>query len=207
MKSKIILASVITAATLGSFALATTANAEKVTVKQGDTLSQLAKEFNTSVDHLVKLNGIENANLIFAGDKIITKAEDKTEAPAQAPEQAPAQAPTQEVSEPTPTVQAEPEPVVEEAPVVNEAPVVTETPTPTVGGSEYEAKEEIAMIESGGSYTAQNGQYIGRYQLTNTYLGGDYSPANQERVADAYVASRYGSWQAALGFHYANGWY
>ena len=173
MKSKIILASVITAATLGSFALATTANAEKVTVKQGDTLSQLAKEFNTSVDHLVKLNGIENANLIFAGDKIITKAEDKTEAPAQAP----AQAPTQEVSEPTPTVQAEPEPVVEEAPVVNEAPVVTETPTPTVGGSEYEAKEEIAMIESGGSYTAQNGQYIGRYQLTNTYLGGDYSPA------------------------------
>ena len=193
MKSRIILASVITAATLGSFALATTANAEKVTVKQGDTLSQLAKEFNTSVDHLVKLNGIENANLIFAGDKIITKAEDKTEAPAQAP--------TQEVAEPTPTVQAEPEPVVEEA------PVVTETPTPTVGGSEYEAKEKIAMIESGGSYTAQNGQYIGRYQLTNTYLGGDYSPANQERVADAYVASRYGSWQAALGFHYANGWY
>ena len=193
MKSRIILASVITAATLGSFALATTANAEKVTVKQGDTLSQLAKEFNTSVDHLVKLNGIENANLIFAGDKIITKAEDKTEAPAQAP--------TQEVAEPTPTVQAEPEPVVEEA------PVVTETPTPTVGGSEYEAKEKIAMIESSGSYTAQNGQYIGRYQLTNTYLGGDYSPANQERVADAYVASRYGSWQAALGFHYANGWY
>lgn len=199
MKSRIILASVITAATLGSFALATTANAEKVTVKQGDTLSQLAKEFNTSVDHLVKLNGIENANLIFAGDKIITKAEDKTEAPAQAP--------AQEVAEPTPIVQAEPEPVVEEAPVVNEAPVVTETPTPTVGGSEYEAKEKIAMIESSGSYTAQNGQYIGRYQLTNTYLGGDYSPANQERVADAYVASRYGSWQAALGFHYANGWY
>lgn len=201
MKSKIILASVITAATLGSFALATTANAEKVTVKQGDTLSQLAKEFNTSVEHLVKLNGIENANLIFAGDKIITKAEDKTEAPA------PALAPAQEVAEPTPTVQAEPESIVEEAPVVNEAPAVTETPTPTVGGSEYEAKEKIAMIESSGSYAAQNGQYIGRYQLTNTYLGGDYSPANQERVADAYVASRYGSWQAALGFHYANGWY
>lgn len=202
MKSKIILASVITAATLGSFALATTANAEKVTVKQGDTLSQLAKEFNTSVEHLVKLNGIENANLIFAGDKIITKAEDKTEAPAPTP--APAPAPAQEVAEPTPietTIQAEPEPVVEEAPAVNE------TPTPTVGGSEHEAKEKIAMIESSGSYTAQNGQYIGRYQLTNTYLGGDYSPANQERVADAYVASRYGSWQAALGFHYANGWY
>ncbi|MFV5784530.1 peptidoglycan-binding protein LysM, partial [Pediococcus acidilactici] len=30
---------------------------------------------------------------------------------------------------------------------------------------------------------------------------------NQERVADAYVASRYGSWSAALAFWNANGWY
>ena len=34
--------------------------------------------------------------------------------------------------------------------------------------------------ESSGSYTAQNGQYYGRYQLTITYLNGDLSPANQE---------------------------
>ncbi len=57
-------------------------------------------------------------------------------------------------------------------------------------------KEWIAMKESSGSYDARNGIYIGRYQLTNTYLNGDYSPENQERVADAYVASRYGSWSA-----------
>ena len=63
------------------------------------------------------------------------------------------------------------------------------------------------MTESGGSYTAQNGRYIGRYQLTDSYLGGDYSPENQERVADSYVASRYGSWEAAWQFHLANGWY
>ena len=69
------------------------------------------------------------------------------------------------------------------------------------------AKEAIAMTESGGSYTAQNGQYYGRYQLTSSYLGGDFSPANQERVADAYVAGRYGSWEAAWQFHLANGWY
>lgn len=54
--------------------------------------------------------------------------------------------------------------------------------------------------ESGGSYTATNGQYIGRYQLTDSYLNGDYSAANQERVADAYVAGRYGSWSAAKDF-------
>ena len=43
----------------------------------------------------------------------------------------------------------------------------------------------------------QNGRYIGRYQLTDSYLNGDYSAENQERVADAYVAGRYGSWTAA----------
>ena len=41
--------------------------------------------------------------------------------------------------------------------------------------------------ESSGSYTAQNGQYYGRYQLTITYLNGDLSPANQEKVANQYI--------------------
>lgn len=50
--------------------------------------------------------------------------------------------------------------------------------------------------ESGGSYTATNGRYIGR-QLDASYLNGDYSAANQERVAEQYVTSRYGSWDAA----------
>ena len=47
----------------------------------------------------------------------------------------------------------------------------------------------------------------GRYQLSASYLNGDYSPANQERVADQYVAGRYGSWDAAKSFWLANGWY
>ncbi|TXX26319.1 peptidoglycan-binding protein LysM, partial [Escherichia coli] len=47
----------------------------------------------------------------------------------------------------------------------------------------------------------------GRYQLTNSYLNGDYSAANQENVADNYGASRYGSWSAAKAFWEANGWY
>ena len=32
------------------------------------------------------------------------------------------------------------------------------------------AKEWIAQKESSGSYTAQNGQYYGRYQLTHHYF-------------------------------------
>ena len=74
-------------------------------------------------------------------------------------------------------------------------------------GDSSSAKEWIAQKESGGSYSATNYRYIGRYQLDSSYLGGDHSPENQERVADAYVAGRYGSWEAAKQFWLANGWY
>lgn len=82
-------------------------------------------------------------------------------------------------------------------------------PEPVYVGSSSAAKEEIARRESGGDYNAvsPSGKYIGRYQLDSSYLNGDYSPENQERVADNYVANRYGSWEAALEFWNANGWY
>ena len=83
----------------------------------------------------------------------------------------------------------------------------TQATNTNLSSSEAAAKEEIAQRESSGSYTAQNGQYYGRYQLASSYLNGDLSPENQEKVADNYVASRYGSWTAALAFWNANGWY
>lgn len=73
--------------------------------------------------------------------------------------------------------------------------------------AETAAKNWIAMRESGGSYSARNGQYIGKYQLSASYLHGDYSAANQERVANNYVKSRYGSWVNAKNFWLRNGWY
>ena len=45
--------------------------------------------------------------------------------------------------------------------------------TSNVSGSEAAAKAWIAGRESGGSYSARNGQYIGKYQLSASYLGGD----------------------------------
>ena len=81
------------------------------------------------------------------------------------------------------------------------------TTTSTSSATTSSAKEWIAQKESSGSYTAQNGRYYGRYQLDSSYLNGDYSAANQERVADNYVSSRYGSWEAAKSFWLANGWY
>ena len=40
------------------------------TVKKGDTLSAIAKKYNTTVSELVKLNGIKNPDIIKVGQKI-----------------------------------------------------------------------------------------------------------------------------------------
>ena len=176
------------------------------TVKPGDTLSEIAETYNTTVEKLAKLNNIKNVDLIFVDQVLVI------DGAAPVAETTTTEAPVAEVEE-TPAVA---ETVVEEttyeetyeAPA--SAPAATESysaPAATVSGSEAEAKEWIAQKESGGSYTATNGRYIGRYQLTDSYLNGDYSAENQERVADAYVSGRYGSWTAAKNFWLNNGWY
>ena len=37
-------------------------------IKYGDTLSEIALKFNTTVKNLVKLNNIQNPNLIYTGE-------------------------------------------------------------------------------------------------------------------------------------------
>ena len=49
------------------FATGAIASAESYTVKSGDTLSEIAKEKNTSVEKIVELNKIENPDLIKVG--------------------------------------------------------------------------------------------------------------------------------------------
>ncbi len=41
------------------------------TIRYGDTLSQIAQDYGTTVTKIVRLNGIQNPNLIYAGEKII----------------------------------------------------------------------------------------------------------------------------------------
>lgn len=69
------------------------------------------------------------------------------------------------------------------------------------------AKAFIVGKESGGRYNAQNGKYYGAYQLSLSYLNGDLSPENQDRVAENYVNNRYGGWIGAAQFWQAHGWY
>lgn len=43
------------------------------TVQSGDTLSEIAKRYGTSVENLSKMNGIQNPNLIFTGQTLRVK--------------------------------------------------------------------------------------------------------------------------------------
>jgi len=176
---------------------------EQYTVQSGDTLSTIAYNYFGSadaVDAIAEANDIANINLIYVGESLVIPTDDSdytassyegsSSSYAAASEQ-PAQSEASQASSSQASSNSE----------------STTSYTSSATGSESSAKEWIANKESGGSYTATNGQYYGRYQLTNSYLNGDYSAANQEKVADEYVASRYGSWAAAKAFWEANGWY
>ena len=156
------------------------ANADTYTVKSGDTLSAIAKEKNTTVNAIAKKNKISNVNLISVGQ--VLEIEDANT--------------TQKTTEQATTSKTDTTQVT-----------TTVSASDGLSAEDAAAKEWIAQKESSGSYTAQNGQYYGRYQLTITYLNGDLSPANQEKVANQYVVNRYGSWSAAKNFWLANGWY
>ncbi|MCB7107205.1 MULTISPECIES: LysM peptidoglycan-binding domain-containing protein [Streptococcus] len=195
------------AALLAFFApsLASAQETVTYTVKSGDTLSEIAEKYNTTVEKLAAKNNIKDIHLIYVDQVLVIEGTASTVAPAATTEEtAPVATETvEEAPAATTTYEAPAAPATPAAPAAESNTAAAST----VSGSEAEAKEWIAQKESGGSYTATNGRYIGRYQLTDSYLNGDYSAENQERVADAYVAGRYGSWTAAKNFWLNNGWY
>ncbi len=192
-KSMLTTAATLGIATMGVAAGTAVANADTTyTVQAGDTLSKISHKFandNSLVNKLAQDNNIQNKDLIYVGQQLTIKdGNDSAATTTSAAAATSASSATSAASSQASTT-------------------TSSTYTSSVSGSEAAAKEWIANRESGGSYTAQNGQYYGRYQLSLSYLGGDLSAANQEKVADQYVASRYGSWTAAMAFWQANGWY
>ncbi len=225
-----ITAAITGAVALGTVATATTANADSIyTVQAGDTLSGISYKLGhdlTFVDTLANNNNIADKNLIYVGQQLVIK-DDGEVAPATQEEVAtlPAanvapQADTQATTAENQAQQNQQVQSNQEAPVAQQQVQTPQTQNvqqssaqastsynSNVAGNDAAAKAWIAARESGGSYSARNGQYIGKYQLSASYLNGDYSEANQERVADQYVASRYGSWSAAQSFWQSHGWY
>lgn len=208
MKMKKVLVSA--AALTGTIAGATVvANADTVTVKAGDTVSELAQKYNTTVNTIQQLNNLSNPNLIFVGQQLKVNNDNNGQAVAQQNTNNNAQAAQQQATSQNTQAQASTQQAAQQSASQNTQAQASNNSNynSSVSGSDAAAKAWIAQHESSNNYNARNGQYIGKYQLSASYLNGDYSPANQERVADQYVAQRYGSWTNAQCFWEANGWY
>ena len=215
-------AAVAGAVALGTITSATTASADSIyTVQAGDTLSGISAKFGhdlTFVDTLAQNNNIANKNLIYVGQKLVIKDDGEvTLATAQQVASLPSasaqnSAATSSANASTTSAANQAQPQAQNtttANAINSASTTTNTASTatTTSSSEAAAKSWIVQRESGGNYSAQNGQYYGAYQLSLSYLNGDLSASNQDAVANQYVASRYGSWVAAQSFWQTHGWY
>lgn len=190
-------------AAAGLFAAGSVAvNADTVTVKPGDTVSDIAAANHTTVAAIEKANELADINFILPGQKLdidgegnvkVVEQPKQVQAPVQ--QQAPAQpkaatpAPKQATAKQVPASQPQ-QPAAQKS----------NNSGSSLSGSEVDARNFIMGKESGGNYGARNGIYIGAFQLSADKLGGDYSKANQNRVANKYVEERYGSWNNAKAY-------
>ena len=227
MKSiKALVAGTTLAVGLAAFAGASNASAQTAyTGQSGDTLAKISQKYVgdfSLVNSIASANGIANPNMIYVGERLtipskgqaVTKTSQATttySAPktqttykAQSTYKKPAYNTQKSYS----TNTAAKKSYTQKATYKKPATQSYKRTTSASAGSNS-AKEWIANKESSGSYSARSatGKYIGRYQLDKSYLNGDYSAANQERVANNYVKQRYGSWEAAKSFWVKNGWY
>lgn len=172
---------------MGVFGLGSvTANASTYTVKSGDTVSAVAQKFDTTTNTIAKQNNLSDVNVIYVGEKLSVNETENQTAPQTPSREQTVTASTQQNQTPQQTT------------------VKQSVNTNTASSS---AENQIAQAESGGSWNARNGQYIGKFQISSSYLHGDYSPANQEKVFHQYCNDRYGSVQNALSFRQSHGWY
>lgn len=175
------------------------------TVKSGDTLSGIAEKYGTTVDRLMQLNHL-SSDFLVVGEQIVTVG---SQEPAQTVQTQPQSTTTNSAQSAQNSSQTYTQ-AQDSQNSQNIQPADQQTSTyynSSVSESEQAAKEWIAQRESHGSYSARNGQYVGKYQLSVDKLNGDMTPANQERTADNYVKQRYGSWAQAKQAWLQNGWY
>ena len=191
------------------------------TVKSGDTLSGIAEKYGTTVDRLMQLNHL-SSDFLVVGEQIATVGSQEPAQTVQTQPQSTTTNSAQSAQNSSQTVQTQPQSTTtnsaqsssqtyakaQNSQNVQSADQQTSTYyNSSVSESEQAAKEWIAQRESHGSYSARNGQYVGKYQLSVDKLNGDMTPANQERTADNYVKQRYGSWAQAKQAWLQNGWY
>ncbi|MFT8669723.1 MAG: LysM peptidoglycan-binding domain-containing protein [Liquorilactobacillus hordei] len=167
----------------------------KLTVKKGDTLWAIAKKYGTSVSTLAKDNNIANPDLIYVNQRISINGNNNTD--------------SNQVQKAQTTYGMTSASTVGDVQNTNESTQGSNEGVQATGlsNSEKVAQDYIVQHESGGNYNARNGKYIGKYQLDSSYLKGDYSAKNQDKVANQYVMQRYGSWTKAMEHWKKNSWY
>lgn len=177
-------------ALVGAFTFVTTsASADEVqhTVKSGDTVSQIAVDYDTSIDEIETANQIDqNTDLIYEGQVLNVNSTVST-APQEVAVVEPVAVQTVATQEPT------------TAPVAQATPVVS-------GGSTYAQFIQaggtdamwnaIVLLESSGNPNASNGQYHGLGQTNQSWGYG--SVAEQTQGMLNYATSRYGSVDNAI---------
>lgn len=176
-----------------------------VRVEQGDTISEIAQKHNVSVDSLVQANHLSNPNLIFVGDNLVltpnaSNNENATKTPSYKG--------SQHMYQPVHMIENNENNANNNQPTTNtQQSTQVATPVHSSNLDDNAAANAIGAAESGNSYSAMNGRYVGRWQLDASYLNGDYSPANQDRVFQQYCNQRYGGISQALAFRQSHGWY
>ncbi|WP_373773619.1 LysM peptidoglycan-binding domain-containing protein [Weissella soli] len=191
--AKLILSSVVTLATMGM--TAGVASADTYSVKSGDTLSEIAETNNTTIEKLAALNGITNVNFLSIGQEIEVSADASTAESAAVT--------TTATSEATTTV-------------ATATTTSTTSSATTTSGSVYDQFiatggtdtmwTAIVMPESGGNLDAVSANgYRGLGQTKEAW--GTGSVATQTAGMINYAVSRYGSFENAISFRQANGWW
>lgn len=204
-KTKLLVVTATTLATLGLVATATTsAKANEVqderntywVVESGDTLSKISEKYKVDFTtvHANNLDKVSDANLIFVGQKLLVAGEDFKNDSKPTEVQEPVKA---EV-----TYQVDTAPVVEQVQVVEQAPAPV---SPVQTGGEHPNRANRRDVESTNNYNTFTGNgYLGAYQFAPSTWNSiasshgldasDFSPANQDRMADIYANERYGGW-------------
>lgn len=213
MNKKVLTA--LTVAGIATAAMATDVSADTYTVKSGDTLSSIAANHNTTVDRILNVNKIADANMIFVGEQF--ELDDQAAASTQSVTPASSAVATQQSAA---TSVASVAPAASQATSqattsTSSAATTTQTSTSATSGSTYDQFiaaggtsalwTSVVMPESGGNVNASNGQYHGLGQTNQSWGYG--SVASQTQGMLNYATSRYGSVENAIAFRAANGWW
>ena len=186
---------VATAATL--FLTGVVAKADTYTVKAGDTLSKIAKEKSTTVESLIKLNKLENPDLIFENQVLELgdiKANKKAPAVAAAPGPATqanqaAPAPVATITVPAPSANYS---TYNSTPVLANGNTAGETGTYAAArmaeltGVSASTWEAIIARESNGQVNAYNAS--GASGLFQTMPGWGSTATVEDQIQSAYNA-------------------